>query len=230
MTHLDRKCNGIKVTPPRQYVLGYGSLIDQESRRRTNPNTRVAVPVMVDNLARGWWIHGRAVQFSTCFLGVQVIPGASCNGVIFPVTDIELAALDVRERNYDRTLITPDNITFLDGSNGLPEDAQVWTYTVAEAKRTVPTPQFPIVQSYVDICMNGCIEIEETYPLAREIGFVARFITDTQDWNPYWENDRIYPRRPHQFQPRAYQIDRALFDHIPKFFKQIRLQPGNWEL
>jgi hypothetical protein len=63
-------------------------------------------------------------------------------------------------------------------------------------------------QPDVDICINGCMEIETQYPSAR--GFVQEFIRTAAGWNAYWVNDRIYPRRPFIYVPHASQIDQAL--------------------
>ncbi|HET8670886.1 MAG TPA: hypothetical protein VFM05_09765, partial [Candidatus Saccharimonadales bacterium] len=54
---------------------------------------------------------------------------------------------------------------------------------------------------YVDICLNGCLELEATYPLAKEAGFAATFLKTCSDWSKYWVNDRIYPRRAFIYVP-----------------------------
>src|SRR5262249_44445648 len=71
-----------------------------------------------------------------------------------------------------------------------------------------PTAAVLMVQSYVDICINGCLEIEAQYPRAR--GFAQEFIRSTTGWNAHWVNDRIYPRRPFIYVPNAFLIDQAL--------------------
>jgi hypothetical protein len=50
----------------------------------------------------------------------------------------------------------------------------------------------PMVESYVDICNYGCLEIEAQSSSAR--GFVQEFIRTAAGWNAYWVNGRIYPR------------------------------------
>lgn len=214
--------------PQQDYIFGYGSLMEQASRTRTVPSARVAAPVIVQNIARGWWIHGNPVRWSITFLGAQVATGAQCNGVVYPVSAFELAHNDRREARYTRVQIPAADIQFLDGSSGLPAEARVWFYSVPSELRTVPDQQFPIVQSYLDICMNGCFEMEETYPLAKEVGFTEMFMAQTQDWNRYWVNDRLYPRRPYAFVPRARQIDQALNNHLPDLFAQIQLESTRW--
>jgi hypothetical protein len=59
----------------------------------------------------------------------------------------------------------------------------------AQLKDNLPSPQFPMVQSYVDICVNGCLEVEGKYPCAT--GFTAEFIATTEAWSRYWVNDRL---------------------------------------
>ena len=51
-----------------------------------------------------------------------------------------------------------------------------------------PTADIPMVQSYVDICVNGCLEIEALYRTAT--GYVQEFINTSTSWNKYWVNNR----------------------------------------
>lgn len=231
MTQTHRNRNGTNMTQinSQQYVFGYGSLIDRASRTRTNPSATYAIPVVSGNISRGWWIHGTPIGYSTCFLAIQPQAGARCNGVIYPVNDIELAALDKREAYYTRIKISANDITRLDGGDPLEPDALIWTYAVEDGLRTVATPEYPIVQSYVDICLNGCFDIEDTFPQAKAAGYIEMFITETHDWSYFWENDRIFPRRPLSNQPRAFQIDRALRQYVPDFFEHIQIQPAHWK-
>jgi hypothetical protein len=79
----------------------------------------------------------------------------------------------------------------------------------------LPNRDFPIVQSYVDMCINGCLEIEEQYPIAKLEQFTGDFIKSTFYWSKFWVNDRIYPRRPFIYRPNAYEIDKLLKEHLP---------------
>jgi cation transport regulator ChaC len=209
------------------YVLGYGSLIDRASRLATTPRAFAAYPVIVDHLARGWWSHGRPIGFSTCFLGATADPDARCNGVLYPVSDVDLEETDRRESIYSRTAVSPEQLTFLDGRKALASDATVWYYAItdpASAGAEAPSARFPIVQSYIDVCLNGCFEIEALYPLAAEAEFARMFLTETRDWGPYWVNDRPFPRRPASSTPRAIQIDALLHEVMPDLFAQIELE------
>jgi hypothetical protein len=74
-------------------------------------------------------------------------------------------------------------------------------------EKRFPSSEHPIVQSYVDVCLDGCLEIEAMYPLARQANFAEQFVKTTSNWQPPWINDRIYPWRPFVYVPRASQID-----------------------
>lgn len=218
---------------PMNYVFGYGSLIERASRTTTTPSAWAAYPVIVDGIARGWWGRGGPIGAATCFLSAMRESGSSCNGVIYPVSDLELEAIDRREGLYDRVKIEPERITFLDGRKALASEADVWFYAQPEhlpVTESLASPEYPIVQSYVDICLNGCLEIETLYPLAQDAQFARMFVMATRDWSRYWINDRAQPRRPSAALPRAFQIDTILRELLPEVFTRVQFEPGNWHL
>jgi dephospho-CoA kinase len=122
----------------REYVFGYGSLVAGEF---VPSRERHALGFVADlrGVRRGWGVamdnrvdlpgykcyldsDGRRPAVSVCFLDVDLddSTGACVNGVCLPVGAEELAALDCRERNYDR----------IEVSDRLPEagGARVWAY------------------------------------------------------------------------------------------------------
>jgi hypothetical protein len=54
-----------------QYIIGYGSLMQDESRKRTSPQAGPAHPVEVLGYRRGWFAKGAPVGVSTTFLPKQ---------------------------------------------------------------------------------------------------------------------------------------------------------------
>ena len=142
--------------------------------------------------------------------------------MIFPVTGRSLAAYGEREVGYQLTKIDPSQITMLDGSQAAPE-ADIWFY--GNTEKRFPSSEHPIVQSYVDVCLDGCLEIEAMYPLARQANFAEQFVKTTSNWQPPWINDRIYPWRPSVYVPRASQID-ALIQKVlgQEIFAKITLR------
>src|SRR3954452_21876728 len=220
---------------PQNYIFGYGSLIEDESRRRTTPSAVDAWPARVKGIRRGWWARGAKSGLTTTYLGAIADPDpkVTCNGVIYRVSAEELAATDRRESaGYQRCRIENDHITMLDGRSRPPEGL-VWAYVNLippdQIGDNLPTPKFPMVQSYVDICIHGCLEVEGRYPTAA--GFTQDFIATTDEWSRYWVNDRLYPRRPFIFQPASSDIDAALKSapRTAALFYEVEIEPASWE-
>lgn len=215
------------MSQPNQYIFGYGSLVESQSRAMTSPTALYASPVNVTGIQRGWFDQVGGVSLSTTYLGAVPEPSSNCNGVIFQVTQQQLAAFDSRETGYERKKIEQKNITMLDGSKSAP-DGDIWYY--ANKKKQYASAECPIVQSYVDICLNGCLEIEATYPLAKQAKFAETFITTSTDWSKYWVNDRIYPRRAFIYVPNASTIDNLIVKVLGKeLFASIQIEPASWE-
>jgi hypothetical protein len=113
----------------------------------------------------------------------------------------------------------------------LKPKGKVWIYankfkSKQALKNSLPSPEFPIVQSYVDICLTGCLQIQQGFPEAGD--FAAEFIQSTREWSKYWENDRAYPRRAPFAVPLAQDIDILLKKHLPAQFAEIRISSGRW--
>jgi hypothetical protein len=114
----------------REYVFGYGSLVvgtpgefvaELRGMRRcwgVAMDNRVDVPGYKYYLSA----DGRRPDVSVCFLDIDADPSGigRVNGVCVPVGTEELAALDQRERNYDRIEVS-DRFEDLSG-------ARIWTY------------------------------------------------------------------------------------------------------
>ena len=194
------------------YVFGYGSLLERASRTRTNSDAIGAWPARVTGYQRGWFHQFADNVGSSCtYLGAIEAKGKTTNGVIYRVADFE--STKARETGYTAIPLKAGEITMLDGGGPLEigKDAKVYIFISNRdsiSKSKAPTPQFPMVQSYVDLCVNGCLELESLYRTAK--GFPAEFIRTTTGWNANWVNDRVYPRRPFIYAPTASAIDKAL--------------------
>lgn len=202
----------------KEYIFGYGSLIERQSRLRTTPDAETVYPIVVKGFQRGWFARTGAAGLSTTFLGCVKDSVSKTNGIIYEVNPDELEWLDQREKGYQRIKIDSEHIAHL--TDQVPDEYNIWIYAnrfsgseIPEAN--LPCKEFPIVQSYVDMCINGCLEIESLYPIAKEKKFTVEFIKSTCYWSSYWVNDRIYPRRPFIYRPNAYQIDQLLKDNLP---------------
>jgi len=193
------------------YVFGYGSLLERASRTRTNPDAIGAWPARVKGFERGWFHQFKNFAGNTCtFLGAVEAASKIINGVIYPVADLQ--STKDREVGYTATPIHPGSIEMLDGGKDWDPKTPVYIFVsnkdyISETKE--PTREFPMVQSYVDICINGCLELEALYRKVQG-SFTEEFIRLTSGWNKFWANDRIYPRRASIYIPNASAIDKAL--------------------
>ena len=52
----------------RQYIVGYGSLMQSSSKRMTEPNAGSNLPILVTGFQRAWNTHG---VYPTTYLGVR---------------------------------------------------------------------------------------------------------------------------------------------------------------
>ncbi len=115
-------------------MFGYGSL----------PAERDGVPCRLRDHRREWGVAmdnrhtipgykvyvdpetGERPAVEVAYLSIAHDPGASVEGIVFEVTDDELAALDERERNYLRCDVTD----LVDGVDG-----RIWAYVGSAAGR-----------------------------------------------------------------------------------------------
>ncbi len=228
-------CQAQEGTNNVHYIFGYGSLIDTESRRRTTPDAGDPVPVVVRGVERGWWIPGNPVSFSTTFLAIRVVDDTDtvCNGVVYSLTDAELEETDAREGIYERVAIDYSDIDLLvdpDFDSTELASANVWAYVLpADSTVRQPDARYPIVQSYIDMCLTGCLDIEADFPAAAAADFSRMFIQTTKDWSSFWVNDRLYPRRAFIFVPKAFRIDSLLSEELEELYKGVQIQPASWE-
>lgn len=216
-------CNAVPDSSRPQYIVGYGSLMQDESRTRTSPQAGPAHPLELKGYRRGWFARPEAVGFSTTYLGVLQDRESHLNAVIYQVDPAELIATDKREVSYCRTSVATSDVRLLERDFSSAPNAQIWIYVSRPERVATPNSQYPIVQSYVDLFVSGCLEQEQRFGLT---GFSQQCLATTADWSEHWVNDRIYPRRPFVFQPRARQIDNLLSTQLRQFFSRIRIEPG----
>lgn len=160
-----------------QYIFGYGSLMNSASRRLTG-QTSAARPAIAHGLCRYW---GK-VDESYILAPLVVTQGEGLiNGVLLQVDDAQLVEFDRRERGYQRIQIGHQDI---DCQHPLSETDRIWIYVTEQA--TPPCELSPIVQTYVDTVLAGCLEISEQ--------FAEQFIQHTIGWHHPLENDRHQPK------------------------------------
>jgi hypothetical protein len=90
-----------------QYIFGYGSLVQRQSRVGTWSKAEFASAVIVRGVSRGWFDQTGGTSWNPTYLGASLSEEAVCNGVIFPVTAVEFAAYGEREVGYQLSKIDP---------------------------------------------------------------------------------------------------------------------------
>lgn len=189
------------------WILGYGSLLNAESRAKTVQSGTV-IPVRVLGLQRSWCIHIPNQKRTT--LGAVRGEG-SIMGLLFSIPDGELGALDAREGLdiYERVAIDPAAITVVGGGD-IP-DGTFWIYL---ARQPAPVnDEYPIAQSYLDVNLIGCFALGDEW--------AESWVRSFDHWDVAWIDDRdqpVYPR-PHTLsEDDRERIDAFLRERLPEEF------------
>lgn len=165
----------------RHFILGYGSLINSESRAKTGKTGQVW-PVKLRGFERHWSVI--SPDFAMSSVAVVKATNSACNGVLVEVAADQLPLFDKREAGYQRAQI-PVEALFSYRDQVLPQG----TYWIYHTDNIVtPDQQCPIALSYVDVILSGCLEHGEE--------FVQDFLQLTKGWLSPSVNDRQAPRYP----------------------------------
>ncbi len=196
---------------PTQFIFGYGSLMNSESRAATAGQHVSAIPARVSasfGYARAWNIRSpsgfTALGLRKAGAGEK---GSTINGVVYAVDGDDMAKYDAREAGYVRVEVPHDAIEAVSWQR-LPEAGKVWVYVPVgpDGQPGVGLPQpdaeHPLLESYIDVVVEGGLEYGEAY--ARET------LETTDGWSDYWLNDRELARRPWVRNPEAAEVDKLL--------------------
>lgn len=159
------------------YIFGYGSLMNSASRQLTG-KTAPAIPSVVHGFKRYW---GKVDDSYTLSPLVVDRGEGLVNGVLLAISPGEISEFDRRERGYHRVAIPHANI---ETTQSLTREDSVWVY-IKDAPEP-PCSLMPIMQTYVDTVLAGCLEISEN--------FAEQFIHSTFGWHHPLENDRHQPK------------------------------------
>ncbi|NDB38718.1 MAG: gamma-glutamylcyclotransferase, partial [Proteobacteria bacterium] len=179
-----KDCNLNPSKNSKNYIIGYGSLMERESRMITNPQAHRVEPVLVKGFQRAWGQNGG--NYKTTFLTLIEKKDAKLNAIFYSVNIENLLKTDQRERSYCRIKVDEKNLDFY-GRKVNSKDANFWIYAATPDRLKKPSATHPIVQSYVDIFINGCLQTEEEFKLQ---GFAKDCVQLTSDWSEQWVNDR----------------------------------------
>ena len=163
----------------KKFLFAYGSLVNHFSRKKVIQN----VSSFYGNLSaykRIWCINVEAKKFTG--LGLIYDKNHYCNGIYIPISEEDINRLDEREikgsgNKYERILI---NNTLCDKRF---KENEVYTYVSKVIEN--PSPNCPLIQSYIDVVIQGFIQYNKEY--AKE------FCQTTFKWNENYINDRNNP-------------------------------------
>ncbi len=162
----------------KNYVIGYGSLINFESQNITGKSFS-SIPVILKEHTRSWSVVYDDLQF--CALGVYPDPTRSINAVLFEIEDIDV--FDRREHGYNRHELSRELLQPWKADDQIPQDGKIWIYLPFSEKTGQASEKYFIWQSYLDVIFMGCISIDQR--------FAQEFIKTTTGWDlRFLNNDR----------------------------------------
>ena len=71
---LPPECRPPVDTSSAQYIIGYGSLMEEKSKNEDAKNVGANFPIYITGFERGWVEHGTDPRFGTTYLGVELPP------------------------------------------------------------------------------------------------------------------------------------------------------------
>ncbi|MCU7553041.1 gamma-glutamylcyclotransferase [Alteromonas sp. ASW11-19] len=192
-------------------VVGYGSLMNTDSRQRFSAIPHDGIPVELKGFTRAWVT--RSQQERQTYVGAMPDSNAVLNAQLLPsLMDPSLAQ---RERDYQFVSVSVADLHFDIDPHAeamlLPwlETRSLW---VCETLLQQPADEeFPVHQTYIDTCLAGCIEHAGDQE-------AVRFIETTQLWDHPRINDRgtpVYPRAGRVSADMYERIDRIMGAHLP---------------
>jgi len=149
-----KDCNLKPSANSKNYIIGYGSLMERDSRMNTNPQAYRVEPVLVSGFQRVWGQNGG--NYKTTFLTLVEKKDAKLNAIFYSVNLENLIKTDQRERSYCRIKVDEKNLDFY-GRKVKSKNANFWIYAATPDRLQKPSRSHPIAQSYVDIFINGCL-------------------------------------------------------------------------
>lgn len=175
------KCQNVDTITPNQYIFGYGSLISENSRKRT-VNSDKAIPVLVSGYTRSWSYKCPRREYTAVSVQHSKNKSDTINGVLIKLVDPQndLLKLDLREKNYARGIIPIENIQFLQSHlYPIEKNAIIWVYenhtqekinfssTSQMHIQQEHSPSFdcPIPASYIDCILKGCLKYSYEFAL-----------------------------------------------------------------
>ena len=210
------------------YIFGYGSIVNSESRASSGAHGPVATAELLSSF--GWrrsWNFRKNTGFTALGLQRAPVDGVRVGvcGVVFAVEE-HMSAFDEREVGYKRVQVpaselelrgwgTPADPGCLQSAEQVVElqrsldsgAAVVWTYIPEQDCTFEADSDHPICQTYVDAVLGGCLDCGGE-------AMAAEMVASTVGWSEHFLNDVPMSRRPWLHRRPDYgTIDRVLEEH-----------------
>jgi hypothetical protein len=237
----------------RDFIFGFGSIINARSRQSSAPGCPHAVAVRIAGLQWKWtrvWNFRSATGFTALGLAKRSeyardeLP-TSVNGVLFPVSAAQLAAFDTREVGYRRELVPlaawlalPSPLPHLAGfaaavearrAAGEGSGGDEGLDAALRCWAYVPNSETAVPADAEHPLVQTYIDcvLEGCFALGGE-EMAEEWITTTRGWSQYYLNDAPMSRRPWLHRSKRYrEIDRLLAKHsATTLFEQRRHPEG----
>ncbi len=136
------------------------------------------------------------------------------NGVLFEVPRGEMQNFDRREVGYQRIEVPLKFLEFNPRASGstpqttfdIASNDKIWLYVPIPSQNMYADENHPLLQSYVDTVLQGCLEWGGE-------DMAEKFILSTGGWSCFYLNDTPSSRRPWLFRKQYATIDELLSKH-----------------
>ncbi|MBD3280673.1 hypothetical protein GF389_04070 [Candidatus Dojkabacteria bacterium] len=194
----------------KYYNFGYATLINKESLLKTTSISDY-IPIKIEGIETDWNISSD--KFMITGIGLSVNDKARALGVLIELTEDNFINLDERElqHGHERVELSYHSIVKYEGQSLDLTNSKIYTYKPRYPKR--PNVDHPIVQSYLDTVLDGCLSISDN--------FAKEYLEKTIGWNDQWINDRAKPMYPSYISPiNPNKIDSILSSVLPEYFSK----------
>jgi hypothetical protein len=230
--------NGVNHDNSYDYIFGFGSIMNTSTHAPwlQNPDAKTsgtessilpgaAVTLTKDFGYKRLWNFRSSTGFTA--LGVSKAKSSheatEINGVLFRVTHEMMPGFDRREVGYEKVRIPIKYVCAHDKKapewfKQLGPNDRLWLYAPLASYCKPADEHNPLLQSYVDTVLQGCLEWggEE---------MADKFIQTTGGWSTYFLNDTPSSRRPWLFRKDYTMIDHLLQKYATKTYFGDRKHP-----
>jgi hypothetical protein len=207
------------------YVFGFGSIINTDTHApwvgggvgKLQGQRAKILPSF--GFQRGW-IFRSNTGFTALGITKSEKAATSIHGILFRIPPKLFEGFDRREVGYDRVLLNREHLELHkpasassqdnDDNSPYPSDVldiqpheKVWVYIPQPSYCAEANEDHPILQSYVDTVLQGCLEWGGE-------DMAADFVASTYNWSPFFLNDTPSSRRPWLFRKEYNKIDSIL--------------------